>query len=281
MNNNQALSLLEWLPMLTSELLLLPLLAGLCIATVAGPLGSFVVWRRMAYFGDTLAHSALLGVAFGVMLNLNLSLAMVAAGIVVSVLLWLMQRQTQIATDSLLGIISHSSLALGLVAVSLMAGSRVNLFGFLFGDLLAVGWQDLIIMAVSCSLCLLLLLRYWRPLLMLSVDADLARVEGLPVERLRLLLMILMAATIALAMKVVGVLLITALLIIPAAAARRVTVSPEAMAFVASIIGAIAVTLGLLMSLIYDTPAGPSIVIMATACFVASMMIGAKRHGGV
>lgn len=257
---------------LDAGLLLPPLLAGIGIALLAGPLGAFVVWRRMAYFGDTLAHSALLGVTLGVVAQWNLTLAMIAGGLLISVALWQLQRGTQLASDTLLGILSHTALALGLIGVSLLSANRINLFGYLFGDLLTVGWVDIVMIYLVGSVCLGLLVWLWRPLVMSAVDEDLARVEGQPVDALRLLIMALMAVTVALSMKLVGVLLITALLIIPAATARRLTRSPEAMAATAAVIGVVSVVSGLLASVLVDLPAGPAVVAAAGALFFISLI---------
>ena len=242
-------------------------LGGLMIAAIAGPLGSFMVWRRMAYFGDTLAHAALLGVALGLLLQINLSLAVVLVCLLLAILLSTLMHRRIIATDTLLGILSHASLSLGLVSLSLFDHQSFDLIGFLFGDLLAINQQDLIWIAVACLLVLIILVPIWRPLLAITVNEELAKVEGINVAWMRTLLMLLVAIVIAVAMKVVGVLLITSLLIIPAAAARRLSSSPEQMALLASLLGMIAVSGGLALSWFYDTPAGPSVVIIASALF--------------
>ncbi|SMF15080.1 zinc transport system permease protein [Alteromonadaceae bacterium Bs31] len=254
------------------QLLLLPLLAGIGIALVAGPLGAFVVWRRMAYFGDTLAHSALLGVALGVIADWNLTVSMMLAGVFISLALWQLQNRSPLASDTLLGILSHSALALGLVCVSLLSAKRINLFGYLFGDLLTVGYADIAVIYLAGAACLAVLAYCWRPLVMAAIDEDLARVEGYSVEKLRLLLMVLMATVVAISMKLVGVLLITALLIIPAAAARRLTHSPEAMAIVASMVGVLSVIGGIFSSVLFDIPAGPAVVLTAAFVFMASLI---------
>ncbi|MCS5558245.1 MAG: zinc ABC transporter permease subunit ZnuB [Oceanospirillaceae bacterium] len=242
-------------------------LGGLMIAAIAGPLGSFMVWRRMAYFGDTLAHAALLGVALGLLLQINLSLAVVLVCLLLAILLSTLMHRRIIATDTLLGILSHASLSLGLVSLSLFDHQSFDLIGFLFGDLLAINQQDLIWIAVACLLVLIILVPIWRPLLAITVNEELAQVEGINVAWMRTLLMLLVAIVIAVAMKVVGVLLITSLLIIPAASARRLSSSPEQMALLASLLGMIAVSGGLALSWFYDTPAGPSVVIIASALF--------------
>lgn len=248
------------------DFLLRALGAGLLLALVCGPLGCFIVWRRMAYFGDTLAHSALLGIALGLLLDTNLQLTVVAACCMLATVLVLMERKQALASDTLLGILAHSALALGLVTISL-TDTRIDLLAYLFGDLLAVGRAELVWMLGLGFGALGVLLRFWKPLLAITLNPELAQVEGLPVQRLRLLLMLVMAVVVAGSMKIVGVLLITSLLVIPPAAARRFAASPEQMAFGASAIGVIAVCIGMLASWWWDTPTGPSIVVAAALLF--------------
>ncbi|OCP18821.1 MULTISPECIES: zinc ABC transporter permease subunit ZnuB [unclassified Ensifer] len=254
------------------------LIAGIGIAVMAGPLGCFVIWRRMAYFGDTMAHSALLGVALSLLLDLNLMVAVFIVAAAVSVLLLFLQRRGALSTDALLGILSHSALSIGLVIVAFMTWVRIDLVGFLFGDILAVSEADIDIIWGGGILVIFAIVYLWRPLLASTVNPELAEAEGMRPERARLLFMLLMALVIAIAMKIVGILLITSLLIIPAATARRFATSPEVMAVLASVIGAFAVTGGLFGSLHWDTPSGPSIVVAALALFVLSLLpIGRRR----
>ena len=255
-----------------ADFLLYALIAGLSIALIAGPLGSFVVWQRLAYFGDTLAHSSLLGVALSLWLSINLTATVIGCCLLLAGVLIVLQRNPQLASDSLLGILSHASLAVGLVGISLMDNGRVDLNAFLFGDLLAVSRNELSLIIVVSITLLLVLLRNWSRLLTITLHAELAQIEGLPVERLRLLLMAMIALLVAVAIKVVGVLLITALLIIPASSARPLAKSPEHMAILASLVGCLAVLGGLWLSWQWDTPAGPSVVVAATGLFVISQL---------
>jgi zinc transport system permease protein len=252
------------------DFLLYALAAGLTVAMVAGPLGTLVVWQRLAYFGDTLAHSALLGTALGLLLSVNPWWTVLGVSIAVGGLLALLQNRPQLSADSLLGIISHGSLALGLVAISL-SGIRVDLNGYLFGDLLAVTRADLALIAAVGAIIVALLVRFWDPLLAITVHAELAAVEGLPVARLRLLQLVLLALLVAVAMKVVGVLLVTALLIIPANIARPWARSPEHMAILAALMGGTAVLAGIAASMWLDTPTGASVVLSAALIFVLSL----------
>lgn len=253
------------------DFLLYALLAGIAVALVAGPLGAFAVWRRMAYFGDTLAHSALLGVTFGLLLGVNLNLAVALGCLLLALVLVALQQNRFLATDTLLGILSHSTLALGLVCVSLFSETRIDLLAYLFGDILSVSPLDVASIWIISTSVILVIAWLWRPLLAITVHEELAEVEGVPVAKVRTLLMLLMALVIAIAMKVVGVLLITALLIIPAAASRRLSSTPESMAIIASLLGCLAVSLGLMASYYWDSPAGPSIVLAATGLFILTL----------
>ncbi|EXU76137.1 zinc ABC transporter permease subunit ZnuB [Erwinia mallotivora] len=253
------------------ELLLPGWLAGFLLTLAAGPLGSFVVWRRMSYFGDTLAHASLLGVAFGLLLNINPFYAVIAVTLLLSLLLVWLERRPQLAIDTLLGILAHSALSLGLVVVSLMSGVRVDLMAYLFGDLLSVTPSDLWVIGTGVALVLAVLAINWRSLLAMTISPDLAQVDGVNLSRARIVLMLITALTIGVAMKFVGALIITSLLIIPAATARRFARSPEQMAGFAVLVGMLSVTAGLAFSASYDTPAGPSVVLAAALLFVLSL----------
>lgn len=248
------------------------LIAGIGLAIIAGPMGCFIIWRRMAYFGDTMAHSALLGVALAILFDLNIMLAVFIVAVTIAVLLLLLQRKQTLSADSLLGILSHATLAIGLVLMAFMTWVRFDLLSLLFGDILAVSVTD-IIMIYSCGAVILAILIFlWRPLLAATISEDIAQAENMQPELFQAVFMILLAALIAIAMKLVGILLITALLIVPAATARRLARSPEQMAVLAAILGAVAVISGLFGSLKYDTPSGPSIVVAAICLFAISLM---------
>jgi zinc transport system permease protein len=248
------------------------LIAGIAVALMAGPLGCFIVWRRMAYFGDTMAHSALLGVALHLMFQLNMVAAVFTVAVAISVILILLQRRQALSADALLGILSHATLAIGLVLVAFMTWVRIDLLAYLFGDILAVDKTDIAMVWGGGAIVIGCIVALWRPLLAATVNAELAEAEGLKPERARFLFMVLMALVIAIAMKIVGIMLITSLLIIPAATARRFSSTPETMAVVASVIGVLAVTGGLYGSLTYDTPSGPSIVVAALILFLLSLL---------
>ncbi|CTQ54191.1 High-affinity zinc uptake system membrane protein ZnuB [Roseibium album] len=263
------------------------MVAGTGVALVAGPLGCFIIWRRMAYFGDTLSHAALLGVALALLLNVNTTIAVGGVSMLLALLLVALRRKNTLSSDAILGLLSHSALALGLVCLAFMTWVRVDLFGLLFGDILAVTKFDIAMIFAGGSFVLVVLAVIWRRLFAATVSHDLAAGEGLEPDRTELVFMLLTAIVIAISLKIIGALLITALLIIPAAAARRLSSSPEQMAFVAAFLGVAAVIGGLYSSLNYDTPSGPSIVVAAMVLFLVSLVPGghlvrriwAKRQG--
>lgn len=247
-------------------------LAGVGVALVAGPLGAFVVWRRMAYFGDTTAHAALLGIGLGFLLGIDLVVGVAAVTVTIAILLVAMEGRLGVASDTLLGILAHTSLALGVSALALMPNVRVDLTSYLFGDVLAVSWSDLVVIYALAGAVTLALVAIWRPLVALTMDEELAAAEGISPIRYRITLVLLLAIVIAVAMKVVGVLLVTAMLIIPAATARRFASSPESMAILAAILAVAAAIGGLFISLYADTPSGPSIVLAAALIFVLGLV---------
>ena len=250
------------------DFLLPALLAGLAVALVAGPLGSLVVWQRMAYFGDTLAHSALLGIALGLWLSVDGGITTTVTCVLVAILLTVLEDRQKLATDTVLGIFSHAFLALGLVAITLVPGGRTDMEALLFGDILTVTTLEVITMSTLSIAVLAMLKAQWSSIVAMTVHEDLASVEGVPVYRYKVMIKLMLALTVAISMKIVGVLLITALLIIPAAAARQFSKTPEQMAVRASVLAAASVCLGLVSSLLWDIPVGPAIVLSASALFL-------------
>jgi len=198
--------------------------------------------------------------------------AVIAVTLLLALGLVVLEKRPHLAIDTLLGIMAHSALSLGLVVVSLMSGIRVDLMAYLFGDLLSVTPADIISIAIGVAVVLAVLAWQWRSLLAMTISPDLAFVDGVRLQRVKMLLMLVTALTIGVAMKFVGALIITSLLIIPAATARRFARTPEQMAGIAVIIGIIAVTGGLTFSAFYDTPAGPSVVLAAALMFIVTMM---------
>jgi zinc transport system permease protein len=254
------------------------LLFGLGLAVVAAPLGCFVVWRRMAYYGEAISQAALIGVALGLALSLDLTAGVLIVTLAVSGLLLLLGRQQVVPFDSLLGLIAHAALAAGVIAASLVS-RQPDLIGFLFGDILAISTGDLYWIFLGGAGAIAALVAIWRPLLSLSVHEDLAAAEGTATERVKLVFVVVLALVVAIAIKIVGALLTIAFLIMPAAAARPLSRTPEAMAVVAALLGMLAVASGLFMSVTLDTPAGPSIVVVLAALFALSILPSVLRRG--
>ena len=247
------------------------LIAGLGIALVTGPLGCFVVWRRLSYFGDTLAHSALLGVTMAYTLDLNIAISVFLISSVIALILIQLQKKTNLPGDALLGLLAHSSLAVGLVVIGFLTFIRFDIMGLLFGDILAVTTDDLLIIWTGGVLILLVLKLIWKPLFASTVNYELAEAEGLNPDRAKAIFTILMAAVIAISIKMVGLLLITGMLIIPAAMARNISDSPQKMVIFSIIGGLLSVVLGLYSSLEFNTSSGPSIIAASLVLFILSL----------
>lgn len=241
-------------------------LAGVGVAIAAAPLGCFVVWRRMAYFGDATAHAAILGVAISLAFQMSIFIGASSVALIMALTVTLLSGRGY-AMDTLLGVLAHSSLAFGLVAVSFLSGIRIDLMAYLFGDILAVSRTDLLVIWGGAGVVVALMAWRWTPLLTATLSEELAYANGLNPRREQLILTLSLAITVAVAIKVVGVLLIAAMLIIPAASARGLARTPEAMALIAAAIGAFSAVAGLRGAYVFDTPAGPSIVCVAAICF--------------
>lgn len=254
------------------------LLGGAGVALAAGPLGCFVVWRRMAYFGDSLAHTALPGAALGIILGVDVRVGALAACAAFALLLALLQARGGLATDTLLGVLSHAALAGGLVVIGLIDAPGADPMAYLFGDILAVSAADLAWIWGGGAAALAALAVLWRPLLAITVHREMAEAEGVRADRVRLAFALLIAVVVAVSMEIVGILPIAALLVTPAAAARRFSRSPEGMAALASGIGVLSVCAGIAASLRWDTPSGPSVALAAAAFFAASQIVG-RRQG--
>ena len=247
------------------------LFAGIGVAFVTGPLGCFVIWRRLSYFGDTLAHSALLGVTIAYSLEFNIAFSVFITSSLIALILVQLQNKTNLPGDALLGLLAHSSLAVGLVVIGFLTFIRFDIMGLLFGDILAVNVTDLLIIWFGGGLILLVLKIIWKPLFASTVNYELAEAEGLNPDRAKAIFTILMAALIAISIKMVGLLLITGMLIIPAAMARNLSDSPFKMVLFSIIGGLLSVLIGLFSSLEFNTPSGPSIIAAALFLFILSL----------
>lgn len=251
----------------TTPFMLSALAGGLMVAITAGMLGCFVVWRQMAYFGDALSHSALLGIAFGLMIGLKTDIGILLIALVFSLFLAYLLEKKWLGLDSLLGILAHAGLAFGVIWIHLSGKPPIDLHRYLFGDILTIQLHDLGLMLAGAIVIITLLMKNWDALILMTLHEDLARAEQINRFKNNLLVMSLMSIVVALAIHIVGVLLLTSLLIIPAASAQFLARSPKHMALLSSLFGCVAVFLGLIASLLLDTPAGPSIVAISATLF--------------
>ena len=238
------------------------LLASLGLAVVAAPLGCFVVWQRMAYFGETVAQAGLIGVALGLALQMDVTWGVLIVALAVAALLLWFGRQKLVGMDSVLGLLHHAALAAGVIATSMIKGAPVDLTGFLFGDVFAVNQADVAVILVGGAIVLALVAWLWQPLLRLAVHEDLAAAEGVDRETVRTIFIVLLAVVIAVAMKIVGILLVMAFLVVPAVAARPLSGTPERMVVLTGLIAVASVIAGLWLSAAIDSPGGPSIVLI-------------------
>ena len=248
------------------------LIAGIGVAIVTGPLGCFVVWRRLSYFGDTLSHSALLGVTMAYSFQFNIAFSVFIISALIALILIQLQKKTNLPGDALLGLLAHSSLAVGLVVIGFLSFIRFDIMGLLFGDILAVTVDDLLIIWIGGAIILVVLKLIWKSLFASTVNYELAEAEGLNPDRAKAIFTVLMAAIIAISIKMVGLLLITGMLIIPAAMARNVSDSPQKMVLFSVIGGLLSVIIGLFSSLEFNTPSGPSIIAAALLLFILSLL---------
>ncbi len=243
------------------------LIAGIGIALVTGPIGCFIIWRRLSFFGDTLSHSALLGVTIGFFFDINVAFSVFLISSAIALILLKLQKTTKLPGDALLGLLAHSSLAVGLVVISFLSSIRFDIMGLLFGDILAVNEIDLLIIWLGGSLILLILKIIWKPLFASTVNNELAEAEGMNPERANAIFTILLAAIIAISIKIVGLLLITGMLIMPAAMSRNISNNPQQMVKLSVVGGLLSVLIGLFSSLQFNSPSGPSIITAALVLF--------------
>ncbi|XBC37448.1 MAG: iron chelate uptake ABC transporter family permease subunit [Buchnera aphidicola (Meitanaphis elongallis)] len=246
-------------------------LSGILLTIVTGPLGSFIIWRRMSSFGDTLSHSSLLGIACAILFNIHpfyiVCFIIFLFGIFVS---WL-ENNSSLSLDTILGIIGYSSLSLGMIIMNIVSNTQKTHFtNYLFGNLLEVTYFDLIIIFFSCLTIFIILLKYWDLMLLVTINSDLAKVDGINTNKINFILTFLIAVTISIAIKFVGSLIVISLLLIPSATAQRFSSSPEKMAILSTLIGMISLTGGIMFSTFYSIPASPTIVLFSTSIFLLS-----------
>ncbi|MDB2388517.1 metal ABC transporter permease [Alphaproteobacteria bacterium] len=235
--------------------------------------GCFVVWRRMSYYGESIAHSSLLGVGLGILLGTGINFGVIIICLLFGILFLWLQQSKILSTDTLLGVLAHLALSIGIIVISLNR-IKIDIEAFLFGDILTVSSSDLWIMYLGVGITILLILINWSSLLLVTIDEDLARAEGINPIYINLLLTIVLTIVVAVSLQIIGLLLITAMLIIPAATSRRLANSPGQMALIATLVGVISVISGIFLSVELDAPSGPSIVVISAILFFLSYLFG-------
>jgi zinc transport system permease protein len=257
---------------ITDPFILRGILAGIAVALISGLVGCFVVWRRMSYYGESIAHSSLLGVGFAILMGVSINLGIVFTCLLFGILFLWLQHSKVLSSDTLLGVLAHLALALGIIVISLNK-IKIDIHAFLFGDILTVSSSDLWAMYLGVLIAVFLICYNWSSLLLVTIDEDLAKAEGVNTLNINLLFTSILTIVVAISIQIIGLLLITAMLIIPAAASRRLTNSPETMALVATFIGIVSVILGILLSVEIDAPSGPSIVLVSAILFFLSPIL--------
>ena len=267
-----------------TELLQLPflqraLLAGLLTGTLGGLLGSFAVLRQLSFFSDALGHSALLGITAALLLGLNPTLVLVPFAVLFALGVDRLSRRSRLPTDALLNIVYSSSLALAMLALSRQRSFQGGIEQLLFGDILGVSWLDLGLLLLLLLACGTYLLLHRRSQILLTLDEPLAISRGVAAAEHRVLFLVLLAVVVAISIKAVGVLLISAFVVIPACAARLLSRGFGQYVGLAAGLGAGCAVTGLLLSALLDLPSGPSVVAVQLAGFLAALAV-AGRSGG-
>ena len=257
---------------ITDPFILRGILAGIAVALISGLVGCFVVWRRMSYYGESIAHSSLLGVGFAIVMGVSINLGIVFTCLLFGILFLWLQHSKVLSSDTLLGVLAHLALALGIIVISLNK-IKIDIHAFLFGDILTVSSSDLWAMYLGVLIAVFLICYNWSSLLLVTIDEDLAKAEGVNTLNINLLFTCILTIVVAISIQIIGLLLITAMLIIPAAASRRLANSPETMALVATLIGIVSVILGIMLSVEIDAPSGPSIVLVSAILFFISPLL--------
>lgn len=257
---------------ITDPFIIRGILAGIAVALISGLVGCFVVWRRMSYYGESIAHSSLLGVGLGILMGIGINLGVIFTCLLFGILFLWLQQSKVLSSDTLLGVLAHLALSVGVIVIS-MNRVKIDIHSFLFGDILTVTQNDLWGMYLAVLVVVIIICLNWSSLLLVTIDEDLAKAEGVNPLFINLLLTSILTIVVAVSIQIIGLLLITSMLIIPAAASRRLVNSPETMAVVATVIGILSVIIGIFLSVEIDAPSGPSIVVVSAILFFLSPVL--------
>ena len=264
------------------ELLLFPffqraLITGLILGVLMAVLGVFVVLRRMSFFADAIGHSALTGIALGLLLKTDPFFAALVFALLVAAGIALLRHYSHLHLDTLLGVFFPAAVALGVIIVQLTPGFQTDLVSFLFGDILTVSNVDIVTSIIIAIVVGVILVTSGKRLLLITFNEALARSQGIAVPRYELLFLLMLAAVIAISIKLVGIILITAMIVIPAATAQNLTRSMSSMIGVSVAVSLIAVLVGMLSSALLSLPSGPTVVLVGATLFAASFLVARLR----
>lgn len=252
---------MDWIEILAPALLI-----GSLLSLLAAPLGCLVLWRRMAFFADTLAHSALLGLTLAFLLKLPIWVGLLCVTLLIVLLLWY-ANDDRLPNDALLSGIAATLLALGLILISYFDELKSSMAAFLFGDLLTLSWEQAPYYVSICLVALFFLYKIWSAQLKLSIQPDIAVIEGVNIKRHKLWFMLLLACFCTVALQAVGSLLISSLLILPALSARLISQSPIQMVVSAIIISQVCFFTGIASSVYFDVASGLAIILILGMLF--------------
>ena len=267
--SRRGIGMTEWL----DDFMVRAVIAGLIMVTIAAPMGCLMVWQRLAFLSDTLGHAAVMGVGLGLLLQLQPIFGVLAVALLIVFSLSRVTSFNTALSETTLAIISHTGLAGGIILVGLLPANTVNLEAILFGDLLATTTTDLASLLITTVLLLFVLLHHWRGFVAVSVSREMAQAEGIEVRKVQFLMYIMIALLVAVMMKVMGVLLIAAMLVIPTTSARLLSRSPEQMVLISALYGLGALGGGITGSFHFDWQTGPAIVVSATALLLLTLAV--------
>jgi zinc transport system permease protein len=253
------------------------LVAGVLVSLICSIVSFFVLVNRLSFIGVGISHAAFGGVAIGVFLGFNPTWSAIVFSILTAWLIGMVSRKGMLSEDTTIGIFYAAAMALGVVIIGLSHGYNVDLFGYLFGNLLAVSHQDLWVVSLLGCLVLGTIAFFFKELLYISFDEESAQVNGVPVTFLYYLLLTLMAVTIVISIKVVGIILVSALLVIPAAAAYEISSHFRTVLIIAVLVGLVSALGGLFLSFRLNTASGATIVLLAAAIFLCFFTVRVLR----
>ncbi|MBI4849592.1 MAG: metal ABC transporter permease [Nitrospirae bacterium] len=246
--------------------------ASLIVGVLCPFVGNFVVLRRMSFFSDAISHSAFAGIAVGALLGIDLSVSSVVVAILISMLIAVLSEKTSLSHDTVIGIAFSGSIASGMLVMGMLKGYRADIFTYLFGDILAITNTDLLLLFVIGVLCISALLFFSKPFLQITFNRDLAQVEGINVRLFEYLLFFIIAIVVTVSLKIIGIILVTSLLVVPAAAAKNLALSMRRLFALSCIFGLVSGITGLMLSVYLNTPSGPTIVLVSVGIFFLTML---------